>query len=397
MQILSVDQVTAYLKDVLDNDPLLGDVWIRGEVSSFHKSAAGHCYFTLTDGQASLSCVLFLNNQFGLQTLPRQGDAILAHGRISIYEVRGTYQLYVDAVAPEGAGLLQAEFERMRQRLEAEGLFRPERKRPIPELPERIGVVTSETGSVWHDIQHVIQRRFPLVELILAPSAVQGQEAPAQLVAGIAALCEHGNCDVIIVARGGGSPEDLACFNDEALARAIFAAPVPIVSAVGHETDISIADLVADLRAPTPSAAAELVVPDQRAICERLEETVRGLKGIVRDKIGVLRDEAEDLERRIDRRDIRLEIAQHRMTLDHEHARAKRVALESVLGKRRKVERLDDHLGLVNPTSILDRGYAMVTASASGERLRRAAEAQHNERMRLHFRDGSIDVRKESG
>ena len=204
--------------------------------------------------------------------MPNNGDAILAHGNVSIYEVSGQYQLYVDMIQPEGTGLLQLQFEELRQRLEREGLFDVSRKRPLPRYPRCIGVVTSSTGAVWHDIQNVLTRRYPLCELILSPSQVQGADAPASIIAALEALQLDGRAEVIIVGRGGGSAEDLACFNDEKLARAIFAASVPIVSAVGHETDFTIADFVADLRAPTPSAAAEVVAPHIREMAQEIAD-----------------------------------------------------------------------------------------------------------------------------
>ncbi|MGH9174244.1 MAG: exodeoxyribonuclease VII large subunit, partial [Vicinamibacterales bacterium] len=266
MRVLTVPEITSYIRELVEFDPILSDVWLRGEVSNFSRSAAGHMYFCLSSEGAQLNSVLFRGSQHGVLALPRNGDAVLAHGRVAIYEARGQYQLIVDNVAPEGIGILQLQFEETKRRLAADGLFADERKRPLPEIPAVIGVVTSAHGAVWHDIQTVVARRFPLAELILAPSAVQGPDAPDELIAGLEALQEHGRCDVIIIGRGGGAAEDLAAFNDERLARAIYACRAPVVSAVGHETDSCIADLVADVRAPTPSAAAELCVPNGRDV-----------------------------------------------------------------------------------------------------------------------------------
>lgn len=252
MRILDVADVTAYIKDLLDADPILSDVWIRGEVSNFVRSAAGHIYFTLKSERAQLRCVLFRGNARWLTFQPENGDAILAHGRVSVYEAGGQYQLYVDLIQPEGTGLLHLQFEELRRRLEMEGLFDPSRKRPLPRLPRRIGVVTSPTGAVWHDIQTVLRRRYPLAELVLAPAQVQGDDAPPTIIRALEALQLDGNVDVIIIARGGGSMEDLWCFNDEALARAVFASRIPVISAVGHETDFTICDFVADVRARPP-------------------------------------------------------------------------------------------------------------------------------------------------
>lgn len=261
MAVYSVSQVAGYLKDLLREDPVLQDIWVQGEVRNLTRSAAGHSYFSLRDEGSNLRCVMFRGGGMGADLID-DGSAVIAHGYISLYEARGDLQLIADIIQPEGVGELQLKLEELKLRLETEGLFEESRKRPIPEFPQRVGIVTSPTGAVWHDIQNVIGRRYPLVELVLAPSLVQGNQAVSTIVASLDALGHEPDVDVIIVARGGGSLEDLWSFNEEAVARAIFKSTVPVVSAVGHETDFTIADLVADVRAPTPSAAAELIVPD---------------------------------------------------------------------------------------------------------------------------------------
>lgn len=265
-RILGISLLTSYLREVIETDELLQDVWLEGEVSNFTVAASGHAYFTLKDSQAVIDGVMWKATRARQAYAPKVGDQIVAHGSVTIYDRTSKYQLKADVVQPAGVGILQLQLEQLRQRLEAEGLFDPSRKRALPLFPRRIGVVTSATGAVWHDIQHVIARRYPLAELILSPAAVQGAAAAASMIEALAAINDSGNVDLIILARGGGSIEDLWSFNDEQLIRAIFSSRSPVVSAVGHETDITLADYVADLRAPTPSAAAEMVVPDIREL-----------------------------------------------------------------------------------------------------------------------------------
>ena len=260
--ILTVSQVTTYIKELLEADFLLRDLWIQGEVSNFSRSTAGHIYFTLKDAEASIKCVLWRSLAEEQTHLPADGQAVILHGRVSVYEVQGAYQFYVDLVQPAGVGTLYLRFLALKERLAEEGLFSPERKRPLPPFPRSLGVVTSPKAAAWRDILHVLERRYPLVEVILAPAAVQGPEAPLQIAEAIRTLNEETGVDLIIVARGGGSLEELWAFNEEAVARAIYSSGVPVISGVGHEVDFTIADFVADLRAPTPTAAAAAAVPD---------------------------------------------------------------------------------------------------------------------------------------
>ena len=234
VRILNVAEITAYIKDIFDSDPILSEIWVRGEISNFVRSSAGHIYFSLKAGRAQIKCVLFQRNARFLTFIPGNGDAVVVHGNVSVYEANGQYQLYADLVQPEGTGLLQLQFEELRHRLETEGLFDSSRKRPLPAYPRFIGVVTSPTGAVWHDIQTVLRRRYPLCYLILAPALVQGEEAPTAVIRAINRLHDDCRADVIVIARGGGSIEDLWCFNDERVARAVFASPTPVVSAIGH-------------------------------------------------------------------------------------------------------------------------------------------------------------------
>jgi exodeoxyribonuclease VII large subunit len=253
-QARSVSDVTRYLRDLFDSDDILRDVWVQGEISNFTRAASGHIYMTLKDAGAALRCVIWRTTAQRLQVAMQNGLAVEAHGAISIYERDGAYQLYIDALRPAGEGLLYQEFLRLKARLEAEGLFDEARKRPIPTFPRRIGLVTSPTGAALQDMLNTLRHRYPLAEVILAPSAVQGLEAPAELVRAIGALNRGTPPDVIILARGGGSLEDLWAFNDESVVRAVASSQAPIITGVGHETDFTLADFAADLRAPTPPA-----------------------------------------------------------------------------------------------------------------------------------------------
>src|SRR5919201_4744162 len=268
--VYSVAELALHIAAVLDADVALRDVWLRGEVANVSRSPAGHYYFALKDDEAQLRCVLFRGSVFNSPVMPANGLALVAHGAIRLYERQGTCELVADLLFPEGVGLAQMQAERLYRQLEAEGLFEASRKRALPRLPRRIGIVSSERGAVIHDLLSVLERRFPLAEVIFLPAPVQGPGAAAAMARAVGRLGRWQRAgrgiDVLVVARGGGSDDDLAAFNDERLARAIFASPVPVVSAVGHETNLTLSDLVADLRAPTPSAAAEMLAPDVTAL-----------------------------------------------------------------------------------------------------------------------------------
>lgn len=268
MVIFSVSQLLSYLKDLLNQDTFLQDLWIQGEVSNLAQPGSGHSYFSLRDSNVTVRCVMF-RGSLGSELLS-DGALVISHGRASVYEARGDLQLVVDIVQPQGIGDLKLQFEELKLKLDQEGLFELSRKRQIPSFPNKIGVVTSPTGAVWHDIQNVVNRRYPLVELILAPTLVQGDDAPDSIVDAIGCLNQIIDLDVILLARGGGSLEDLWPFNEESVARAIFASQVPIISGIGHETDSTITDLVADQFASTPSVAAEMVVPSSVDLISRI-------------------------------------------------------------------------------------------------------------------------------
>ena len=361
--IYGVSQVTAYLRELLAYDDVLADIWIEGEVANLRRPGSGHAYFTLRDSQSSLRGVLFRNSR-GLENL-QDGAAVVAHGRVSLYEVRGDLQLIADIVQPEGVGELQMRLEQLQLQLEREGLFDPSRKRPLPEVPKRIGVVTSPTGSVWHDIQSVVGRRWPLVELLLAPAMVQGDGAASTIVEALAILNAEPGVDVIIVARGGGSLEDLWPFNEESVARAVFASPTPVVSAIGHETDFTICDMVADVRAPTPSAAAELVVPDRVETLARVIGATQVIEHSVSTQIGRASDDVDALRSRVGRATPELDNLRIRvddLLQDTQTALSHRVEL-----LRARVSGLSSALSPLSPYRTLRRGYAIVSSRNSDE------------------------------
>ena len=361
MRILTVSQALSYLRELLESDLVLGDVWISGEVSGPRTQPSGHTYFTLKDTETQLHGVLFRSAQLRQRRTAdylAQGAQVIVHGRLTIYESRGELQVVVDFVQPEGVGLRHAQFERLRLQLEEEGLFDPARKRTLPVFPRRIGVVSSAAGAVFHDICNVVQRRWPLAEVVLAPTSVQGQEAVAGIVAAVETLNELPAIDVIIVARGGGSVEELWAFNEEPVARAVFGSLVPIVSAVGHETDYTICDYVADMRAPTPSAAAELVAPDRLQIRSLMLGHLDSALSAVQATLSRERGLTASLLSRVEHRST--DVAALRQRLDDLERRCLG-AIESTRRERSTpLRRSLAQLAALDPQATLNRGYAVV-------------------------------------
>jgi len=391
MQVYAVRQVANHLRELLDSDLFLSDLWISGEVSNLRKYPSGHTYFSLKDSESTLSAVLFKSANTGFQFA--DGDQVVAHGRVDFYTVRGDLQFVVDFVQPEGVGALQAEFERLKVRLQEEGLFDSARKRLMPRFPRRIGVVTSSSGSVFHDICHVLQRRWPFGEILLAPTAVQGPEAAPRIVNAISVLSRRDDIDVIIVARGGGSLEDLWAFNDEQVARAIFASLIPIVSGVGHETDTTISDFVADIRAPTPSAAAELVAPDRTEVSVRLSIAAGTLLSAVRGQIegghALVRRATSTIER----------YAPHINVERQKTDDLTRSALSAVEQQVRRFQKglhgFQLALRSLDPYATLQRGYALV--QRDGHVVDSVEGMTVAERLNVRVRDGDFPVRVDSG
>lgn len=395
MQVFEVGQVTGYIKQVMDYDELLADLWVHGEVSNFSRSPAGHIYFSLKDGQSQLKCAFFRNSQRRVGVEMANGLAILVHGRVSFYEAQGSCQLYADAVQPEGVGLLYLQFEALRAKLESEGLFATERKRPLPAFPQRIGLVTSPTGAVIHDFITITERRYPLVEIVVAPSSVQGDSAPGEVITALSRLNDyHQTCeplDLIVIARGGGSMEDLAAFNHEGLARAIFASTVPVVSAVGHETDYTIADYVADLRAPTPSAAAELVTPNvidcRMQLAEMRHRMIRGMQDLLQDSSAAM----DQARRGLERHSPASEIDTRRREVDDLLARGHRSILGRLQLSREQVNGSMLQLDALSPLQTLARGYSICLDRTTGVLVKSHRVVTSGDQLEIRVADGVVD------
>jgi exodeoxyribonuclease VII large subunit len=385
-EIYSVGQVATYVRELLETDVHLADLWVEGEVSNLTRSAAGHTYFTLKDESSQLRCVMFRRQHAG--TPLEDGTQVTAHGRISFFERRGELQLIVDFVQPAGVGIWQAQLERLKAQLEEEGLFEPSRKRPIPSFPRRIGVVTSPTGAVFHDICTIIERRWPLTEIVLAPTPVQGDEAAPAIVEALSRLNGESDIDVIIIARGGGSTEELWPFNEEMVARAIYASRIPIVSAVGHETDYTIADYVADLRAPTPSAAAELVVPDRREVSRQITGSMVTMEGWMAGQVARQRAGVEQLSHRL-RRSVP-DVGQERQRLAILLRNAHSAAAQTLNGHRERLKAYALQLRSLEPRGTLARGYALVQRRADGQVVRSVSQVKGRDRLDVQVTDGSF-------
>ena len=389
-RVYPVSEVTGYLRDLLGADPVVSDVWVSGEVSNLARPGSGHAYFSLRDDSATLRCAMFKYSGTGADLLDN-GAAIIAHGKVSIYPARGELQLVVDLVQPEGVGELQLRFEELKARLEREGLFDQSRKRPIPRFPERVAVVTSPTGAVWHDIQNVIGRRYPLVELLLAPTPVQGDAAAAGIAEALGAVSDRSDIDVVILARGGGSAEDLWPFNEEAVARAVFSCAVPVISAVGHETDVSISDWVADGRAPTPSAAAEMVVPDMADIMASVVAMIRAADSAVSGEVQAARLGLEGLDARMARSVPDMDSM--RMRVD-ELLRASAAHLRAAVSSSTvRVAGLKARLETLSPVGTLARGYAIVQAGPDGTVVNDASDLAPGDTTSVTLARGGFDAK----
>ena len=381
----TVSAVAEYLKASLESDPRLADLMVVGEVSGYRNPSSGHHYFALRDEQSVLRCVMFRGGRGG-QFLS-DGSQVICHGRISIYTARGDLQYYVDQVEPDGVGALQKAFEEMRKRLESEGLFESGRKRQLPAMPARIAVITSPTGAVIQDILNVLTRRYPLAEVILIPTAVQGEKAAPEIVRAFQALNALDDIDVAIVARGGGSLEDLWSFNEETVARAIFASNVPVISAIGHETDTTIADLVADVCAPTPSAAAEIVAPATADLAGKVAGYAARIDEIVRRRVA---DSRSHFELAVDRMNLRVpDTALPRQRIDDLLVRARLAGQRLVESSKLRLAAVEASLSALGPKKILGRGYT-ITRLADGKAATSALQFETGDRMAVTFADGSV-------
>jgi exodeoxyribonuclease VII large subunit len=388
-QLITVTQLTQALKQIVEESFLLDNVWIRGEISNFTRHSSGHLYFTLKDEGGRLSCVMFRSQARGLKFNPAEGAAVQVRGRLSVYEKLGQVQLYVEAMTEAGLGDLHQAFEKLKAKLEAEGLFDPGRKKALPPLPQRIGIITSPTGAAVRDIIKILRRRRPNLDILVIPAQVQGDEAPASLVQALQEAGRFQRLDLVIIGRGGGSLEELWAFNDERVARAIAEFPLPIIAAVGHETDFTIADWVADLRAPTPSAAAELAVPEQAALALGLESCQRRLLAAIRRKLQANRVELERLTRsRVFTAPQRM-VDQRRQDLDLLSERMLRVIRHNLSLERERYYKVLGKLDSLSPMATLQRGYSIVER-ADGVFVKRSDQVQTGDRVRVILASGRL-------
>jgi len=393
MQTFSVRDLTTYIHNLFDADDTLSSVWVQGEVSNLTKARSGHWYFSIKDADAQLKCVMFRSAAQYVKVDVKAGDEILVHGRVSVYDARGEYQLYADQIEPiGGVGDLYRQFEELKAKLEAEGLFAQECKRVIPAFPKQIGIVTSPTAAAYQDMQNVLRRRFPMVEVILSPSLVQGKDAPLQIVQAIQRLNQFTDVDVIIVARGGGSIEDLWCFNDERVARAIVASEIPVISGVGHEIDFTIADFVADLRAPTPSSAAEVATPNQDDLLVDLDRLTMDLNAIYASMLDKKKNQLRQIQQRLRYATPRTPITSAQTKISDLDARLERAMTQHLSRLKERLSAKQDSLESANPSAILKRGYAIVT-DENGTIIRSADDVNADDKLSIQLHDSSINVK----
>jgi exodeoxyribonuclease VII large subunit len=399
LNIFRVGDLVTYLRELLESNSALYDCWISGEVSNVSQSGSGHYFFTIKDREGQMRCVLFRQQAIWQTVLPKNGAAIVAHGHVSLYESTGNLQFYVDMLQEEGQGALFLAYEQLKASLEAQGLFAVERKRELPAMPRRIGIVTSPQAAALQDILNVLGRRYPIAEVLLAPTQVQGEGAARQIAGAIAALNSlEGDeaVDVIIVARGGGSIEELWAFNEETVARAVYASKVPVVSGVGHETDFTIIDYVADLRAPTPSAAAELATPDIEDFKETVESWRALMASDMRGRLAIAWDELQSERAQLQRLSPMWQVSNDRQRLAnlssslHTHL-AHRLSLE-----RERIKGAKERLDALSPLQILKRGYAIVRDLDTGDVVSSVGDTRAGHLLEIRVSDGAFGARVEA-
>lgn len=390
-KIFTVGQINRYIRNLLENDFILSSLLVKGEISNFKAHSSGHLYFTLKDASGALSCVMFRQDAAGLPFEPENGMQAVVYGHISLYEKAGQYQLYAEFMEPLGIGALQVAFEQLKEKLAEEGLFDGDFKREIPKNPSCIAVITSPTGAAVRDILQIVKRRDPNVKVAIFPTLVQGEQAAADIVRSLKLVNEWGKADVIILGRGGGSMEDLWCFNDENVARAVFASEIPVISAVGHETDFTITDFVADMRAPTPSAAAELAttpLAERREAFHRLElrleRDVSALLTSCRRRLDLLKSRPV-MERPLER------IYRTMMDVEETQQRLDKEMTNRLMQRAERWQYLTNRLEAASPLAVMSRGYVMAVTS-SGNLLTSVKQAEVGDRVTLHLQDGKIET-----
>ena len=387
MEIYEVSQINAYIKDKFDADPFLGSLCVRGELSNYKVYPSGHHYFTMKDAEGALRCVMFRSSASRLRFRPENGMKVLAVGRITVFPRDGAYQMYCEQMTPDGVGDLHVAYEQLKERLLREGLFERSHKKPLPEFPHRIAVITSSAGAAVHDILRILGKRYPLSKVLLLPVRVQGVEAPAEIAGAIRYANRWKIADVILTGRGGGSLEDLWAFNDERVARAIYDSEIPVVSAVGHEPDVTISDFVADVRAATPSNGAELIAPDRLDLMQRLRGYDSRMAAAMEKQLKLARQRlAAAAGRRVLQSPMHY-IQDRRMALDYVHRRLSAAARQTLDRKKQRFVRLTAALDAMSPLKVLGRGYALVR---KGETVvRSAAQLVPGDRVELRLADGT--------
>ena len=393
-QIYDVSQVNAYIKRKLDSDALLGEICIRGELSNYKVYPSGHHYFTMKDGQGALKCVMFRGAASALRFRPEDGMKVIAVGRITVYERDGAYQLYCNELVPEGTGDLYAAFEQLKKKLSEEGLFAAEHKKPLPRFPHRIAIITSSAGAALHDMLRILGKRYPLSKVVLLPVRVQGAEAPAEICGAIRYANRWNVADVIITGRGGGSIEDLWAFNDERVAREIYQSEIPVISAVGHEPDVTISDYVADLRAATPSNAAELVTPDAQELLLQLRQMQGRMEAAMKKQTQLCRQHLEALAKTRVLQNPLNYLQDRRIALDHAQQMLALGAQRAVERKKQQFGKLAAGLDAMSPLKVLGRGYVMAK-DEKGELVTSVNQVKDGDRLIVRMQDGALKTRIE--
>lgn len=390
-QIISVGQVNEYIKNLMDTDALLNNLCIRGEISNYKIYPSGHHYFTLKDEAGALRCVMFRSSASRLRFRPENGMKVLALGRITVFPRDGAYQLYCTDLTPDGVGDLYVAFEQLKAKLSVEGLFDPQHKKRLPPFPHRIAIITSGAGAAIMDMLRILGKRYPLSKVVILPVRVQGAEAPAEIAGAIRYANKYKVADVIITGRGGGSMEDLWAFNDERVARAIFASEIPVVSAVGHEPDVTISDFVADVRAATPSNAAELVAPDQNDLRAYLLTARKRMAQAMQKQLKLERKTLESLKSRKVLQSPINYVNERRMLLDHTAQKLTAAAQRNFTGQKQRFVRLTAKLDALSPLKVLSRGYSLVI-DADGHVVQRAEQVTIGDRVDIKLHQGSLSA-----